>query len=51
MATFLLEYREMDFEAFITYDTYDDQSMGRIKFKKALDGYWVRKAKRAPTQA
>ena len=43
--------REMDFEAPNTYDTYDDQSMGRMKFEKALDGSWVRKAKRTPAQA
>ena len=43
--------REMDFEAPSTYDIYDDQSMGRMKFEKALDGSWVRKANRAPAQA
>ena len=30
--------RETDFEASSTYDTYDDQSMGRRKFEKILDG-------------
>ena len=43
--------RETDFEAPSTYDTYDDHSMGRMKFKKATDGFCVRKTKRAPTQA
>ena len=43
--------KETDFEAPNAYDTYDDQSMGRMKFEKALDGSWVRKVERAPTQA
>ena len=43
--------KEMEFEAPSTFDTYDDQSMGRMKFEKTLNGSWVRKAKRAPTQA
>ena len=30
--------RETDFEAPITYDTYDAQSLGRMKFEKAPDG-------------
>ena len=38
--------RETDFEAPNTYNTYDDQSMGRMKFKKALDGCWIKKAKK-----
>ena len=38
--------RETDFEAPITYDTYDAQSLGRMKFEKAPDGSWVRKAER-----
>ena len=29
--------REMDFEAPTNYDTYDEQSLGRMKFKKAPD--------------
>ncbi|KAL6336078.1 hypothetical protein AAG906_010350 [Vitis piasezkii] len=33
--------REMDFEAFNTYDTYGDQSMGMMKFEKDLDGSWA----------
>ena len=37
----------MKFEALSTYDTYDDQSMERMKFEKAPDGSWFRKAKRA----
>ncbi|RVW20890.1 hypothetical protein CK203_113691 [Vitis vinifera] len=32
--------RETDFESPSTYDTYDDQSMGRMKFEKALNGSW-----------
>ena len=43
--------KETDFEAPSAYDTYDDRSMGMMKFKKALDGSWVRKAERALTQA
>ena len=36
--------RETDFEAFTSYDTYDEQSLGRMKFEKAPDGSWVRRA-------
>ena len=36
--------REMDFEAPTSYDMYDEQSLGRMKFEKAPDGSWVRKA-------
>ena len=43
--------RETDFEAPIIYDTYDEQSLGRIKFEKTLDGSWIRRAKRTPAQA
>ena len=43
--------RETYFEVPNTYDTYDDQSMAKMKFEKVLDGSWVRKAERAPTQA
>ena len=39
--------RETNFEDPSTYDTYDDQSMGRMKFEKTPDGFWIRKAKRA----
>ena len=42
--------RETDFEASSTYDTYDDQSMGRMKFEKTLDGSWIKKGKRAQPQ-
>ena len=38
--------RETDFEAPTTYDTYDEQSLGRMKFEKAPDGSWVKKAER-----
>ena len=43
--------REMNFEALNTYDKYDDQSMGMMKFDKGLNGSWVRKVEKAPTQA
>ena len=43
--------RETDFEALNAYDTYDDQSMGWMKFEKAPDGSWVRRVERAPAQA
>ena len=43
--------RETNFEVPNAYDTYDDQSMGKMKFEKATNGSWVRKAKRATTQA
>ena len=43
--------RKMNFEVLSTYDTYDDQSIGMMKFEKAPNGSWVRKAERAPTQA
>ena len=42
--------RETNFEVSSTYDTYDDYSVGMMKFKKAPDGSWVRKAEREPTQ-
>ena len=35
--------RETDFKAFTSYDTYDEQSLRRMKFEKAPDGSWVRK--------
>ena len=38
--------KETDFEALTSYDTYDEQSLGRMKFKKALDGSWIRRAER-----
>ena len=43
--------RETDFEASSIYDTYDEQSLGQMKFEKAPDGSWLRKAERPPTQA
>ena len=43
--------REIDFEAPNTYDTYDEQSLGRMKFDKAPDGSWIRRAERPSTQA
>ena len=41
--------KEIDFEVPNTYDTYDDQSMAMMKFKKAPDGSSVRRAERTPT--
>ena len=38
--------REMDFEVPISYDTYDEQSLGQMRFEKAPDGSWVRRAER-----
>ena len=35
--------KETDFEAPTSYDTYDEQSLGHMKFEKAPDGSWVRK--------
>ena len=43
--------KETDFEVPSTYDSYDDQSMGMMKFEKAPNGSWVRKVDRALTQA
>ena len=43
--------RETNFEAPSACDTYDDQSMGQMKFEKAPDGSWVRRAERPPVQA
>ena len=36
--------RETDFEAPSIYDTYDEQFLGRMKFEKAPDGSWIRRA-------
>ena len=38
--------RETDFEAPTSYDTYDEQSLGRIKFEKAPNDSWVKRAER-----
>ena len=43
--------KETNFEAPSTYDTYDKQSLGWMKFEKALDGSWIRRADRPPAQA
>ena len=40
--------RKTDFEAPNAYDTYDDQSMGRMKFEKAPDSSSVKRVERAP---
>ena len=36
--------RETDFKTPTSFDTYDEQSLGQMKFKKALDGSWIRRA-------
>ena len=41
--------RKTDFEASSIYDTYDEQPLGRMKFEKASDGSWIRRAERPPT--
>ena len=38
--------RETDFEAPTSYDTHDEQSLGCIKFDKAPDDSWIRRAER-----
>ena len=38
--------RETDFEALSSYDTYDDLSIGQMKFEKVPNGSWVRRAER-----
>ncbi|RVW36694.1 hypothetical protein CK203_116660 [Vitis vinifera] len=43
--------REMNFEAPTSYDTYDEQSLGRMKFEQALDGSWIRRVERPLAQA
>ena len=43
--------RDTDFKAPISYDTYDEQSLGQMKFEKAPDGPWIRRAERSPAQA
>ena len=43
--------RKTNFEVLNTYDTYDDQSIGTMKFEKAPNGSSVSKSKSAPTQA
>ena len=43
--------RETDFEVPNTYDTYDDQLMAMMKFKKTPDGSWLRREERAPARA
>ena len=35
--------KEQDFEAPSSYDTYDEQSLARMKFEKGPDGSWIRK--------
>ena len=38
--------REQEVEAPSSYDTYDEQSMARMKLEKAPDGSWIRRADR-----
>ena len=40
--------RETYFEAPNSYDTYDDLSIGQMKFEKVSNGSWVRRAERPP---
>ena len=42
---------ETDFEAPSIYDTYDEQSLGRMKFEKPTDGSWIRRVERPLAQA
>ncbi|RVW63064.1 hypothetical protein CK203_063240 [Vitis vinifera] len=41
-----IHVRETNFEAPTSYDTYDEQSLGRMKFEKAPDGSWIRRVER-----
>ncbi|KAL6345646.1 hypothetical protein AAG906_017380 [Vitis piasezkii] len=41
---------EQDFEAPSSYDTYDEQSLARMKFEKGPDGSWNRKVERPVPQ-
>ena len=43
--------RKTDFEASSIYDTYDEQSLGLMKFEKAPDGSWIKRTEQPPTQA
>ena len=43
--------RETDFEAPNIYDTYDEQSLGQMKFEKAPNGSWIRRVERPLAQA
>ncbi|KAL6316782.1 hypothetical protein AAG906_021082 [Vitis piasezkii] len=42
--------REQEVEAPSSYDTYDEQSMARMKLEKAPDGSWIRRADRPVPQ-
>ncbi|KAL6348531.1 hypothetical protein AAG906_013151 [Vitis piasezkii] len=42
--------RETNFEAPTTYDTYDEQSLGQMKFEKTPNGSWIKRAERPPAQ-
>ena len=43
--------RETDFETPTIYDTYDEQSLRRMKFEKAPNGSGIKRAKRPLPQA
>ena len=43
--------RETDFKAPSIYDTYDEQSLGQMKFEKAPNGSWIKRAERPLAQA
>ena len=58
MATSSLEYsrmsglsKETDFDAPSIYDTYDEQSLGRMKFEKAPNGSWIKRVEQPLAQA
>ena len=42
--------KKTDFEVPSIYDIYNDQSMGMMKFEKAEDGSWIKKAERWQAQ-
>ena len=42
--------KEQDFEAPSSYDTYDEQSLARMKFEKGPEGAWIRKVERPVPQ-
>ena len=43
--------RETDYEAPNIYNTYDEQSLGLMKFEKAPDDSWIRRVEKPPVQA
>ena len=43
--------KETDFDAPSIYDTYDEQSLGRMKFEKAPNGSWIKRVEQPLAQA